>query len=78
MKCKVIGFTEFKKSSKSDSIGAWLYFAYDKVGVTGQQVDRVYVNVNIGLPQNLKVGEEVIITFDPQGYLLGIERPEKK
>ena len=47
MKCKVIGFTEFKKSSKSDSIGAWLYFAYDKVGVTGQQVDRVYVNDNI-------------------------------
>ena len=37
MKCKVIGFTEFKKSSKSDSIGAWLYFAYDKQGVIGQQ-----------------------------------------
>lgn len=74
MRVKVLGFTEFAQSKKSGNVGAWLFFSYSDQGVTGVKCASSYVNVKVGFPKDLKPGDEVVLAFDMNGFLTGIER----
>lgn len=73
MKVTVIGFTEFKQA-KSGNVGCWLHYAYDDSHCKGQAVDRCWVPVNVGLPQDLEPDEIIELSFNQNGRLTSCKR----
>lgn len=74
MEVIVIGYTDFKQT-KNGNIGCWLFYSYQDRNVNhGSACDRVWVDVNVGLPSDLKEDDIILLSFNQRGQLISCQR----
>ena len=74
MKAKFLGSkgVDFINNAGQAIKGTTMYYAFKDESVSGLCADKAFLKPSIGLPEGIKSGDEIEVTFDNRGKILTV------